>query len=178
MQPESVDTGLGFELTRHKRPEKRQKIEKPIAPEGVKIIAQFQNQDSEHTGPPLNIPVDITPEQLTLLLNNLLENEDPMPYSFFVDDKEIMEDFYQDIIHAAEKSTEEKFMITYQPQAVFKVRTVTRCSSSLNGHTEAVLSVCFSPDGKMLATGSGDTTVRVWDLSTETPRFTLKGHTN
>ena len=24
----------------------------------------------------------------------------------------------------------------------------------------------------------GDTTVRIWDLNTETPRHTLKGHTN
>jgi ribosome assembly protein 4 len=85
---------------------------------------------------------------------------------------------FQDIIHGMSKSTETKFNITYQPQAVFKVRTVTRCSSSLNGHTEAVLSVSFSPDGNLLATGSGDTTVRIWDLSSETPKFTLKGHSN
>ncbi|XP_010724894.1 notchless protein homolog 1-like [Meleagris gallopavo] len=63
----------------------------------------------------------------------------------------------------------------YQPQAVFRVRAVTRCTSSLEGHTEAVISVAFSPTGKYLASGSGDTTVRFWDLSTETPQFTAKG---
>jgi ribosome assembly protein 4 len=38
--------------------------------------------------------------------------------------------------------------------------------------------VSFSPDGSQLATGSGDTTVRIWDLNTETPQFTLSGHNN
>eukprot|EP01097_Dermamoeba_algensis_P010969 TRINITY_DN8338_c0_g1_i1.p1 TRINITY_DN8338_c0_g1~~TRINITY_DN8338_c0_g1_i1.p1 ORF type:complete len:371 (-),score=61.75 TRINITY_DN8338_c0_g1_i1:215-1327(-) len=48
----------------------------------------------------------------------------------------------------------------------------------MQGHSEAVLSVQFSPDGSTLASGSGDTTVRIWDLNTETPEFTLKGHSN
>lgn len=39
----------------------------------------------------------------------------------------------------------------------------------LLGHTEAVLAVAFSPDGKRLATGSGDTTIRLWDMETNTP---------
>lgn len=30
-----------------------------------------------------------------------------------------------------------------------------------------MLSVNFSPDGRRLASGSGDTTVRFWDLSTQ-----------
>ena len=42
------------------------------------------------------------------------------------------------------------------------------------GHAEAVLSTAFSPDGKQLATGSGDTTVRFWDLATCTPARTMK----
>lgn len=46
------------------------------------------------------------------------------------------------------------------------------------GHTEPVLIVSFSPDGEQLASGSGDTTVRIWDLNTETPQFTCKGHTH
>ena len=48
-------------------------------------------------------------------------------------------------------------------------------SSLSAGHTEAVIAVSFSPDGKSLASGSGDTTVRFWDLSTQTPLFTCKG---
>ncbi len=42
------------------------------------------------------------------------------------------------------------------------------------GHTEAVLAVQFSPDGRQLASGSGDTTLRLWDLGTQTPLRTCK----
>lgn len=72
--------------------------------------------------------------------------------------------------------TENVLDIVYQPQAVFKVRPVTRCTSSMPGHAEAVVSLSFSADGQYLASGSGDTTVRLWDLNTETPHFTCTGH--
>ena len=107
-----------------------------------------------------------------------------MPYTFSVQDADIVDNMFNDVILVKNLSTEDTIIINYQPQAVFKVRTVSRCTSTLEGHSEAILSVCFSPDGKMLATGSGrlfnlgDCTVRVWDLNTETPRFTLEGHKN
>lgn len=44
------------------------------------------------------------------------------------------------------------------------------------GHAEAVVSIHFSPDGRNLASGSGDTTIRLWDLTTETPKYTCAGH--
>ena len=49
------------------------------------------------------------------------------------------------------------------------------CVFVTTGHTEAVLSVAFSPDGQQLASGSGDTTVRLWDLNTQTPMYTCTG---
>lgn len=45
--------------------------------------------------------------------------------------------------------------IVYQPQAVFRVRPVTRCTSSMPGHAEAVVALSFSPDSLHLASGSG-----------------------
>ena len=66
--------------------------------------------------------------------------------------------------------------VTYRPEAMFAIRPVTRASATLEGHEEAVLSTAFSPEGKRLASGSGDTTVRLWDLDTETPMHTCEGH--
>ncbi|MDT0447898.1 nSTAND1 domain-containing NTPase [Streptomyces hesseae] len=48
----------------------------------------------------------------------------------------------------------------------------------LTDHTARVNSVAFSPDGRILATGSTDRTVRLWDTATGKARKTLKGHTD
>ena len=48
----------------------------------------------------------------------------------------------------------------------------------LKGHQWAVLTVVFSPDGKTLASGSSDKTVRLWDVETGTSLRTLLGHTS
>ncbi|MGH2396687.1 MAG: toll/interleukin-1 receptor domain-containing protein [bacterium] len=48
----------------------------------------------------------------------------------------------------------------------------------LTGHKGWVNSVAVSPDGKWMASGSRDKTVKIWDLKTGTCRATLEGHTD
>src|ERR1700685_1131354 len=48
----------------------------------------------------------------------------------------------------------------------------------LAGHTGAVNSVAFSPDGARLSTASEDKTARVWNATTGDLLYTLSGHTD
>ena len=48
----------------------------------------------------------------------------------------------------------------------------------LTGHTYYVRCVAFSPDGRTLASGSYDKTIRLWDARTGDPKATLTGHTD
>lgn len=75
-------------------------------------------------------------------------------------------------------STEHTLELIYRPLALFRVRPVTRCTDTLPGHTDAVLHVSYSPDGKHLASGGGDAVVRFWDVHTSTPRHACSGHTD
>ena len=70
----------------------------------------------------------------------------------------IPEDFHADSVNA----------MAFSPSAL----------QTLQGHTAWVWGVAFSPDGKRLASGSGDKTVRLWDAATGAALQTLQDHTS
>lgn len=59
-------------------------------------------------------------------------------------------------------------------QAVYGVRERNR----LEGHSDLVTSVSFSPDGKTLASGSTDKTIKIWDIATGKAITTLTEHSD
>jgi ribosome assembly protein 4 len=184
-------------------PSKRQKLaavdkaeraaEDARIPEGLgSVRVQFVDQSTgKATGPAVSIPVkDASVRNLETLLNTLQGNEsgESLPYRFFFrNDREgaesdvldVQSDLYTSVLKPGYKSTEDHIILQYTPQAVFRVRAVSRCSAAISGHGEAILATSFSPEGgARVATGSGDNTARIWDCDTGTPMHTLKGHTS
>jgi WD40 repeat protein len=51
-----------------------------------------------------------------------------------------------------------------------------RCLKTLDKHTGIVWSVSFSADGQTLASGSQDTSIRLWDVRLSTCLKVLHGH--
>ncbi|CAJ0553207.1 Ff.00g117190.m01.CDS01 [Fusarium sp. VM40] len=48
------------------------------------------------------------------------------------------------------------------------------CLQTLEGHSRPVLSVALSPDNQLIASGGGDKTVKIWDITTGLCRHTLE----
>lgn len=89
----------------------------------------------------------------------------------------------QDVLQAAltrklDLSSEDTLRIVFEPQAVFKVRPVRRCSSTLSGHGSPILYSVASPSSSLFLTTAGDKTARIWDVESEQPLHTLEGHRN
>ncbi|MCJ1464442.1 hypothetical protein MMC07_003055 [Pseudocyphellaria aurata] len=52
----------------------------------------------------------------------------------------------------------------------------SNCDQNLKGHSSGISAVSFSPNGHLVASGSDDSTVRLWDVITGFCRSTLQGH--
>ena len=50
--------------------------------------------------------------------------------------------------------------------------------ATLTGHSHKVNSVAFSPDSRTLASGSGDKTIKLWDVQSQREIATLTGHSS
>jgi ribosome assembly protein 4 len=139
------------------------------------IVIQLETMTGEKTGPEIQVDTSTTMRQLEALLKEVLGSTEKQPYAFYNNEMEIMTDLY-DFIEANKLSTESLMQVKYQPLSVFRVNPVTRCSHSMPGHMDSILHVSFSPQGDVLASGGGDTTVRFWDIYTATPVHVCRGH--
>ncbi|KAF8625526.1 hypothetical protein AX17_006838 [Amanita inopinata Kibby_2008] len=161
----------------------------------LNVVVQFvSDDDGSSLAPAVNIPANLTREALEALVNKLKpQDDDPVPFAFHVAFPEeitasapqgvptrvvVSNSIETDVLsHPSGAFTPEDILIVRcTPQSVFRVRPATRCSSTLSGHSSPILCASFSPMGNLLATGSGDTTARLWNLDTETPSHTLAGH--
>ncbi|KAF2759206.1 F-box/WD repeat-containing protein pof1 [Pseudovirgaria hyperparasitica] len=155
-------------------------------PEGS-VRIRFVDQATGQTGslPVISVPLArASTKNLETLLNGLQEHGDEqIPYRFFYSTANggvalgDRDDVYRTLIASGKATTETEISLQYTPQAVFRVRAVSRCSAAVSGHGEAILAIQFSPtSSSRVASGAGDGSARIWDCDTGTIVYTLKGH--
>jgi ribosome assembly protein 4 len=131
----------------------------------MKVVCQLENEDSIPIGSLVTLPVSTTPAQLSLLLLSLGITT---PHSFTINSLPLNSTLSQTLTTLS-LSTEQTIKITILPQTIFKVKSITRSSASLVGHGGSILVVKCNSQGTACISGSGDHTIRIWDLQTELP---------
>lgn len=154
-------------------------VDEPIV---ERSLIQFKDEKGEDIGNQIELPLNINRKKLQILYNAMFnkDQDEPTPYLFYLNEFEIKDTLYEVIQtnFKNEFNSEKTLQITCLPQAIYRVETVTRCSSSIAGHSDAILDVQFNNDGTRLASCSGDTTVRFWDTLTQTIHHVGKSHRN
>ncbi|PKI84925.1 ribosome assembly [Malassezia vespertilionis] len=167
------------------------------------VLVQFRSgQDDRYLGSTLSLPAGAGQAEMGNIVNQLREaskekkedeDDDEIQYTFHVllppspenpsqpTRINITKNLHEDVLISsiAKKlgvSAEDSLTVVFEPQAVFRVRAVHRCSSTMSGHASPILCCSFSPTGQLLATGAGDRTCRLWDMDAEMPLHTLHGH--
>ena len=117
--------------------------ETPLTPV-QNVIVQFTDAQGAALGPPVSLPSNTGKQGLELLANNLRgTSDDPVPFAFHVS---VKNEGKEDVKLTIEKSlqvslrehpdlisTEDILTVACEPEAIFRVREINRCSSSLDG---------------------------------------------
>ena len=165
-----------------------------MVPEGLpNIFIKFQALDTGETvGHSLRDPAGITEKQFEELLNQLSgmltsqfrilsvvmfqvkkTTSDPLQTV------DIVDNLYSSLLKSGHKTSEDTVTLVFTPKAVFKVRPVTRSSSTIAGHGSTILCSDFAfHTSARVVTGAGDNISRIWDCDTQTPIAILSDHTN
>ncbi|KAF0992491.1 hypothetical protein HZS_6021 [Henneguya salminicola] len=141
--------------------------------EGQRVLIKVRSDDGLDFGGTLDVSVNLSKAELNSICN--LYEKNSQKYSFYIKEEQIT-GFLKETLKKLNLNTESVVEVTCRPDSLINVRSVTRCTSSLPGHSAAITSISFSPHAQFLASGSGDTSVRLWDIHTETPSASLNGH--
>lgn len=167
---------------------------------GESALIRFYDAKNEEIGDEILVPLSATKDDLTELLRSGLaaaavngeingEEISAGGYALVLPDLGVeisksLRSSFEDALKKGEDSslasslisTEKTLRVSFYAVSQFRVRPVTRLSGSLSGHNGTVVCCAFSPDSTMLASGSGDGNVRLWDLLTATPQAVFSGH--
>jgi ribosome assembly protein 4 len=168
----------------------RSKIQQEPIPDNTIRIRFYDRSTNEPIGPSVAVSLpQATVSNLNILANSLQgveESSERVPYDISWEKQGSTEgftlasngDIYSSLVKPGAIGTEDELALFISPQAVFRVKAVSRCASSISGHAQPILTAQFSPGtSSRFATGSGDFTARIWDCDTGTPMHTLSGHT-
>ncbi|KAF9504221.1 hypothetical protein BS47DRAFT_1374414 [Hydnum rufescens UP504] len=129
------------------------------------IVVQFVSQDDGEMllGPAVNVPADFSHEGLEALAN---KQSGQTTHSGAPTRLVVSTSLLQEVLAHPSKAfmPEDALKVYCSPQSIFR----------LHGASILVWHSCLS--GRLLATGSGDTTARLLDLNMELPSYTLAGH--
>ncbi len=118
--------------------------------------------------------IDPVSKELSQILNKMLEDAIKRRYQSA---EEILKDLNPDtnpetLIHST------KFTIPSSPTEPKSLIPTWNCVRTLSGHLSSINSIAISADGQILASGSADRTVKLWNPNSRITRCTLSGHSS
>ncbi|KAF9353267.1 general transcription repressor [Mortierella sp. NVP85] len=147
---------------------KRKSGPTPSTPTSVVRTGRGANTPSNWSDDPDNVPAQLKREG---------------PDWFAITNPKVHQQLKVDLVHTMEHSSADgKYLATgcNRSAQIYDVLTgqnvCTLADDTASKDDLYIRSVCFSPDGKLLATGAEDKQIRIWEIGRKKIRMILKGH--